>query len=90
MRGAEITPESLFTPVHLETFVAADHPLRPIRAMVNEALGRMSWLFNAMHAEGGRESIPPERLVRAMLLQVLYSVRPERRLEQINCNLLFR
>lgn len=91
MRGADITQESLFTTVHLETFVPADHPLRPIRAMVNEALGRMSWLFNAMYAEGGRESIPPERLVRAMLLQVLYSVRSERHLmEQLNYNLLFR
>jgi transposase len=83
--------ESLFTTVHLETFVPADHPLRPIRAMANEALGRMSWLFDAMYAEGGSESIPPERLVRAMLLQVLYSVRSERHLmEQLNYNLLFR
>ncbi len=91
MRGADITQEALFTTVHLETSVPADHPLRPIRAMVNDALGRMSWLFNAMYAEGGRESIPPERLVRAMLLQVLYSVRSERHLmEHINYNLLFR
>ena len=55
MRGADITQEALFTTVHLETFVPADHPLRPIRAMVNEALGRMSWLFDAMYAEGVRE-----------------------------------
>ncbi len=68
MRGADITQESLFTMVRFETFVPDDHPLRPIRAMVNETLGRMSWLFDAMYAEGGRESIPPERLVRAMLL----------------------
>jgi len=71
MRGADVTQESLFTTVHLETFVPTDHPLRPIREMVNEALGRMSWLFNTMYAQGGRGSIPPERLVRAMLLQVL-------------------
>jgi len=71
MRGTDITQESLFTTVHLETFVPAGHPFRPIRAMVNEVLGPMSWLFDSMYAEGGRESILPERLVRAMLLQVL-------------------
>jgi len=91
MRGADITQEWRFTTVRLETFALADHPLRPIRAMVNEALKRMSWLFNSMHAEGGRESIPPKHLVRAMLLQVLYSMRSERHLiEQLNYNLLFR
>ena len=91
MRGADITQESLFTTVHLDSFVPADHPLRAMRSMIDEALGRMSWLFNAIYAEGGRESIPPERLVRAMLLQVLYSIRSERQLmEQLSYNLLFR
>jgi len=91
MRGADITQESLFTTVHLETFVPSKHPLRAIRAMVDEALGRMSWLFNTMYADTGRGSIPPERLIRASLLQVLYSIRSERRLvEQIQYNLLFR
>ena len=91
MRGADITQESLFTTVHLESFVPANHPLRAIRGMLDEALGRMSWLFDTIYAEGGRESIPPERLIRAMLLQVLYSIRSERQLmEQLNYNLLFR
>ncbi len=70
------------------------HPLRPIRNWVNEALSKMDGKFSAMYEadlKGGRPSIAPEKLMRAMLLQVLYSVRSERQLvEQINYNLLFR
>src|SRR5205085_6847848 len=94
MRGADGYNESLFTTVRLEDFVPADHPLRPIRQWVNEALAKMDERLSAMYEadiRGGRPSIAPEKLMRAMLLQVLYSVRSERQLvEQINYNLLFR
>ena len=94
MRGADTFTESLFTMRHLEDFVPADHPLRPIRQMVNEALVKMDVLFAGMYeadVKGGRPSIAPEKLLRAMLLQVFYSVRSERQLmEQTQYNLLFR
>jgi transposase len=94
MRGSDGCNESLFTKVRLEEFVPANHPLRPIRTWLNEALTSMDERFSAMYEadiKGGRPSIAPEKLVRAMLLQVLYSVRSERQLvEQINYNLLFR
>ena len=94
MRGADTFTESLFMMRHLEDFVPADHPLRPIRAMVNEALVRMDSSFAGMYEpeiKGGRPSIAPEKLLRAMLLQVFYSVRSERQLmEQTQYNLLFR
>lgn len=91
MRGADIFQESLFTTVHLESFVPADHPLRPIKALLDEAMKNLNWLFSSIYCDTGRESIPPERLIRAQLLQVLYSIRSERQLvEQINYNLLYR
>lgn len=94
MRGADVLQESLFSVRKLDDFVPAGHPLRPIRAQVNRALARLDGLFAKMYAEdvrGGRPSIAPEKLLRAMLLQVLYSVRSERQLmEQIQYNLLFR
>ena len=91
MRGADRMQERLFTMARLEDFVPADHPLRPIQRMVNEALKRLSGLFNEMYADHGRASIAPEKLIRALLLQVLYSVRSERLLvEQLHYNLLFR
>jgi len=91
MRGADITQEALFSTVHLDTFVPPDHPLRKIRLLFNDALSRISWLLDSAYAEGGRESIAPERLLRAQLLQVLYTIRSERQLvEQLNYNLLFR
>ena len=81
----------MFSTVHMESFVPKDHPLRKIRGLFNEALGRISWLLDGAYADGGRESIAPERLLRAQLLQVLYTLRSERQLvEQINYNLLFR
>ncbi len=87
MRGADSYNESLFTSVRLEEFVPANHPLRPIRAWVNDALAKMDEKFSAMYEadiKGGRPSIAPEKLMRAMLLQVLFSVRSEPQLvEQI-------
>ena len=94
MRGADTFTESLFTMRHLDDFVPLDHPLRVIRVMVNKALANMDNLFAQMYAadiKGGRPSIAPEKLLRAMLMQVLYSVRSERQLmEQTQYNLLFR
>ena len=91
MRGVDISQESLFTTVHLESFVPKDHPLRAVRALLDEAMKNMNWLLDTIYADSGRESIPPERLIRAQLLQVLYSIRSERQLvEQINYNLLYR
>lgn len=91
MRGADITQENLFTTVCLDKFVPDNHPLRPIRLLFNQAMGRINWLFDTAYSPLGRESIPPERLLRAQLLQVLYSIRSERQLmEQMNYNLLFR
>jgi transposase len=94
MRGADTFTESLFTLRQLEDFVPAGHPLRPIRQMVNQALKNIEPLLSAMYAadiKGGRPSIAPEKLLRAMLLQIFYSIRSERMLmEQTQYNLLFR
>lgn len=91
MRGSDIVQESLFTTVHLESFVPNDHPLRSIKTLFDQSLDNLNWLFDSIYAEGGRESIPPEHLLRALLLQVLYSIRSERQIvEQINYNLLYR
>jgi transposase len=91
MRGNDGEQGSVFSYVSLEERIAADHPLRPIRAMVDEALKTLSRRFSTLYAATGRPSIPPERLLRALLLQVLYSIRSERMLmEQLEYNLLFR
>ena len=94
MRGADAYNEALFSTVRLEDFVPTNHPLRPIRQWVNEALAAMDAQLSAMYeadVKGGRPSIAPEKLMRAMLLQVLYSIRSERQLvEQLSYNLLFR
>jgi transposase len=91
MRGEDIIQESLFTTVHLDTFIPNDHPLRPIRQLIDQAMKRLNWLFDRIYADGGRQSIPPERLIRAQLLQVLYTIRSERQLvEQVSYNLLYR
>lgn len=91
MRGADITQESLFSTVHLDSFVPNDHPLRAIREILNEALKRLDWLFDRAYAPCGKESIAPEKLLRALMLQVFYSIRSERALmEQVQYNLLFR
>jgi transposase len=91
MRGEDLQQHDLFSYGSLEDRVPADHPLRQIRAMVDEALKGMSARFDEIYGEEGRRSIPPERLLRALLLQMLYSVRSERLLmEQLEYNLLFR
>jgi transposase len=94
MRGADTFTESLFTMRKLEDFVPAKHPLREIRRTANAALEKLGPVLTAMYAaevKGGRPSIAPEKLLRAMLLQVLFSVRSERQLmEQVHYNLLFR
>jgi transposase len=91
MRGADFMQDTLFSTRSLESFVPGDHPLRPIREILNTALKGMDRLFEAMYAEGGRDSIAPEKLLRALMLQVLYGLRSERLLvEQLGYNLLFR
>lgn len=91
MRGSDGMQEALFTVAKLDDFVPADHPLRAVRTLVDEALGRLSGLFNTMYADTGRASIAPEKLLRAMLIQVFFSVRSERQLmEQVRYNLLYR
>ena len=91
MRGSDGMQEALFTVAKLEDFVPADHPLRAIRDLVNEALSRLNGLFNLIYADSGRASIAPEKLLRAMLIQVFFSVRSERQLmEQVRYNLLYR
>jgi len=91
MRGADAMQESLFTVAKLDDFVPQDHPLRNVQGLVNAALAQMSERFNEIYAPSGRDSIAPEKLIRALLLQVFYSVRSERQLcEQLHYNLLFR
>jgi len=91
MRGTDNHQSQMFSYVSPETRVPPDHPLRPIRQMVDEALEALSPRFEKLYARTGRPSIPPEQLLRALLLQVLYTVRSERLLmEQLNYNLLFR
>jgi transposase len=91
MRGDDKQQLGVFSYVSAEQRIAADHPLRAIRRMVDEALAGLSGHFDTLYAAGGRPSIAPEKLVRALLLQALYSVRSERQLmEQMDYNLLFR
>jgi hypothetical protein len=91
MRGADRRSEGIFSYVRLEQRVPADHPLRAIRDLVDAALKDLSRDFARLYARHGRRSIPPERLLRALLLQAFYTVRSERQLmEQLNYNLLFR
>ena len=91
MRGDESGQTGVFSYVQPEERIPADHPLRALRRLLNEALKGMTDVFDRMYARSGRPSIPPEQLLRALLLQVLYSVRSERLLmEQLDYNLLFR
>jgi transposase len=91
MRGIDVHGEAAFAYVSCEARVPVDHPLRIIRAIVDDALEALSAEFNALYAATGRPSVPPEKLLRALLLQAFYSVRSERQLmEQLNYNLLFR
>ncbi len=91
MRGRDQRSGSLFSYVDLEDRVPRDHPLRVIRGIVNDVLGSLSSDFEALYSPTGRPSIPPEKLLRALLLQAFYSIRSERQLmEQLDFNLLFR
>jgi transposase len=91
MRGTEEVQDAMFSYISAEQRVPKDHPLRPIRRIMDEVLKRLSPEFEQMYSTTGRPSIAPERLLRAMVLQALYTVRSERMLmEQLNYNLLFR
>jgi transposase len=91
MRGDDPGQAAIFSYITLERRIPADHPLRAIRRLTDRALERISGELDKLYAATGRPSIPPERLLRALLLMVLYSVRSERQLmEQLNYNLLFR
>ena len=91
MRGKDIQQSAMFSYVSPEDRVPANHPLRPVRLMTDIALKELSSVFNGMYVAFGRPSIAPEKLLRALLLQVLYTIRSERMLmEQLEYNLLFR
>ncbi len=91
MRGDDELQSGMYSYVTMEQRIAADHPVRAIRAMVDRALERMDRDLSKLYSSTGRPSIAPERLLRAQLLMVLYSIRSERQLmEQLNYNLLFR
>ncbi len=92
MRGPQTLQGGIFSYVSLESRIPEDHPLRAIRRLVDAALEQLSRRFDGIYAKGvGRPSVPPEQLLRALLLQVLYTIRSERQLiEQIDYNLLYR
>src|SRR5882672_4390479 len=91
MRGDDRQPRAMFSYVSAEERVPQDHPLRAIRTFVDEVLREMTCEFDALYAQHGRPSIPPERFLRAQLLQLFYSIRSERLLmEQLDFNILFR
>ena len=91
MRGDDLQQDAMFSYVSPERRVPTDHPLRPIRRMVDQVLKSLSGRFGTLYSRTGRPSIAPEKLLRTLLLQVLYTVRSERLLlEQLDYNLLFR
>jgi transposase len=91
MRGSDRRRDGLFSYVRPESRIPSNHPLRLIRHVADEALAALDGQFAALYSENGRPSIPPEQLLRALLLQAFYSIRSERQLmEQLNYNLLFR
>jgi len=91
MRGEDGQPATLFSYIQLEDRIPADHPLRVIRTLIDPMLTALSPRFDALYSPQGRRSIAPEKLIRALLLQVLYTIRSERQLmEQLQYNLLFR
>ena len=91
MRGIDHKQNALFSYVNIEDRIAPDHPLRRIKTLADMVLRTMSPHFDALYAEGGRPSIAPERLLRASLLQCLFSIRSERALvEHIDFNMMFR
>jgi transposase len=91
MRGFEDRSDALFIYVSPESFVPEEHPLRPIRVMADNALKSLSKEFDRMYSHTGRPSVPPEVLLKSLLLQILYSIRSNRQLvEQLSYNILFR
>ena len=91
MRGTDQQQSGMFSYVSAESRIPADHPLRATREMANRALARLDRKFRKLYSRTGRPSVPPEQLLRALLIQVLYSIRSERMLmEQLEYNLLFR
>src|SRR2546425_11606443 len=91
MRGEDIQQNAMFSYVSPERRVPEDHPIRGMRKLTDVVLKRLSPRFSRMYAAQGRPSIPPEQMLRALLLQILYTVRSERQLmEQLDYNLLFR
>lgn len=91
MRGIDATQADVFSYVSPEQRVPKNHPLRPVRILVNDALHALSREFDKMYSEIGRPSIAPEKLLRALLLQIFYTIRSERMLmEELDYNLLFR
>lgn len=91
MRGEDVQQHAMYSYLSPEERVPADHPLRAVRGITDRILKEMSRLFGRMYARLGRPSIPPEKLLRALMLQILYTIRSERMLmEQLNYNLLFR
>ena len=91
MRGDDLQQQAMFSYISPEARVPKEHPLRPIQIMVDNALYDLAPLFKEMYSHTGRPSIPPEQILRALLLQIFYSIRSERMLvEQLEYNLLFR
>ena len=91
MRGSELSQSHLFSYVSIEDRIPQDHPLRGMRRLLDPVLAELSPRFAALYSRTGRPSIPPEQLLRALLLQILYTIRSERQLmEQLDYNLLFR
>jgi transposase len=91
MRGDQKQPAPMWSYISPEQRIPQDHPLRPLRTLVDSVLKEMSPRFSRLYAKTGRPSVAPERLLRALLLQVLYSIRSERQLmEQLDYNLLYR
>ena len=91
MRGADVTQEGLFVIRKTADYVPAEHPLLSIRKILNHALREMDALFESIYEDRGRYSVPPEWLLRGLVLQALFGIRSERLLcEQLNYNMLFR
>lgn len=91
MRGADVTQDGLFVVRSTADYVPAEHPLRPIREILNTALREMDAVFASMYEPRGRDSVPPEWLLRGLVLQALYGIRSERMLcEQLGYNMLYR
>ena len=91
MRGNDHQQSDIYSYLSPEARVRADHPLRQIRNMADRALAKLSRRFGTMYSRIGRPSIPPEKLLRAQLIQMLYSIRSERLLmEEIDCSMLYR